>query len=211
MNKFDKNAYIERYNTRLETYGHDIKTLGWGGDNARQFLRFQVSLELENFLNTSKIASVLDVGCGFGDMGGDFMKNNYPNIKYTGVDINSKLIEEGKKKYPELDLRCVDIIEDNFNEKFDLVCESGIFNFKLQSENQSDYIETMINKMYSLSNCGISLDFMSTFVDFQHDGAFHMNEFDAIRLAKKFSKRVVLRNDYLDFEYAIYILKDKND
>ena len=70
MNKFDKNAYIERYNTRLETYGHDIKTLGWGGDKARQFLRFQVSLELENFLNTSKIASVLDVACGFGDMGG---------------------------------------------------------------------------------------------------------------------------------------------
>lgn len=211
MNKFDKHLYIERYNNRLATYGHDIKTLGWGGDKARQFLRFQVCLELENFLNSNKINSILDVGCGFGDMGGEFMKHNYPHIKYTGIDINSKLLEEGKRRYPDLDLRCIDIIEDSFDEKFDLVCESGIFNFKLQNENQLDYIETMINKMYLLSNHGISVDFMSTFVDFQHDGAFHMNELDVIRIAKKFSKRVVLRNDYLDFEYAVYILKDNND
>ena len=213
MNKIDKNLYIQRYNNRLKTYGFDIKTLGWGGDKAKQFLRFQICLELNFFLNKNKnkINSILDVGCGFGCMGGGFMKDNYPHIKYTGIDINPKLIEEGKNKYPELDLRCMDIIEDNFDEKFDLVCESGIFNFKLKSENQIKYIESMIFKMYSLSNYGISVDFMSTFVDFKHDGAFHMNEFDILKIAKQFSKRVVLRNDYLDYEYAVYILKDNHD
>lgn len=208
MNKLDKDLYIERYNNRLKSYGHDIKTLGWGGDKMRQFLRFTICLELESFLNTNKINSILDVGCGFGDMGGEFIKNNYPHIKYTGVDINSELIEEGKKIYPNLDLRCLDIIEDNFEERFDLVCENGIFNFQLQNENQIEYIKTMISKMYSLSNYGVSADFMSSFVDFQHDGAFHMHEFEAMKLAKQFSKRIVLRNDYLDYEYTLYILKD---
>lgn len=211
MNELDRNLYIQRYNSRFSTFGHDIKTLGWGGDKNRQFLRFQISLELENFIGSNKITSVLDVGCGFGDMGGEFMKNNYPHIKYTGIDINPKLIEEGKKKYPNIDLRCLDIIDGNFNEKYDLVCESGIFNFQLKNENQLEYIERMFNKMYELSNYGVSVDFMSTFVDFQHDGAYHTNEFESIKLAKKLSKRVVLRNDYLDYEYALYILKSSND
>lgn len=202
MNTIDKEMYIQRYNDRLKEYGHDIKTLGWGGDKERQFLRFQIAMEL-----SSSIKSVLDVGCGFGDMGGDFLKNHYPHVKYTGIDINSSLIEEGKKKYPDLDIKCLDLLQDNITEKYDLVCESGIFNFKLTKEDQLAYIEKMLTKMFEISNYGISADFMSTFVDYEHDGAFHMNEYEIIKMAKKLSKRFIIRNDYLDYEYDIYILK----
>ena len=144
-------------------------------------------------------------------MGGGFMQANYPHIKYTGIDINSNLIEEGKKKYPKLDLRHQDILEEYFDEKFDIVCESGIFNFKLKNENQLEYIEKMLTKMYSLATYGVCADFMSTFVDFQHEGSYHTDEYQSINIAKKLSKRVILRNDYLDYEYALYVLRDKND
>ena len=92
-----------------------------------------------------------------------------------------------------------------------MVCESGIFNFKLNSENQLEYIKEMLTKMYQLSNKGISADFMSTFVDYQHDGAFHMSEYQLIKIAKNLSKKFILRNDYLDYEYNIYILKDNGN
>ncbi|PID28831.1 MAG: hypothetical protein CSB55_03510 [Candidatus Cloacimonadota bacterium] len=206
MNKIDRKKYTERYNKRFNIYGFDLKTLGWGGDENRQKLRFKIALELENFLQRGKIKSVLDVGCGFGDMG-KYILEKCENISYTGVDINPLLIDEGKKKYPELNLKCLDILDDYFEEKFDLVLENGIFNFKLQGENQLEYIEAMIKKMYSLSCFGVSVDFMSTFTDFQHEGAFHMNEQEALKIAKSLSRRVVLRNDYLDYEYSLYILK----
>ena len=64
----------------------------------------------------------------------------------------------------------------------------------------------MIKKMYAISNYGVSADFLSTFVDYAHEGAFHMNEFDALKIAKKLSKRVLLRNDYLNYEYCVYII-----
>jgi len=210
MNIIDKQNYIKRYNERLKQYGYDIKTLGWGGDKKRQFLRFQIALELANFTN-KEIKSVLDVGCGFGDMGGDFMKKFYPNIKYKGVDINPILIKKGKEKYPFLDIECLDILECNLNEKFDLVLENGIFNYRLEKENNIEYISKMLKKMFELSNVGVSADFMSSFVDFKHPYAFHANEYEIIKIAKKLSKRIILRNDYLNFEYMIYILKDYND
>lgn len=207
MNPKDKEGYINRYNARFERFGYDIKTLGWGGDKSRQNLRFQVAIEIENFLNNgNKITSVLDVGCGFGDMG-VFLKRFYPEIKYTGIDINPSLVSEGLKLYPDLDLRCIDLLENSLEEKFDLVCENGIFNFQLANEQQLEYIDKMVHKMCVHSNIGVSVDFLSTFVDFKHDGAFHMNECDAIRLLKKYSKRIILRNDYLDFEYTCYVFK----
>jgi SAM-dependent methyltransferase len=211
MNELDKKSYIERYNSRFETHGHDIKTLGWGGNKKKQFLRFQTVVELKNFINSNQIKSILDIGCGFGDMGGEFLKLNFPEIKYVGVDINSLLIQEGKVRYPELDLRTLDILEDSFEEKFDIVCESGIFNYKLKNEIQLNYILKMIKKMYSLANYGVSCDFLSTFVDFQHEGAYHMNEYSALEIGKQFSKRIVIRNDYLDYEYCMYIIKDDTD
>lgn len=211
MNEIDKNSYIERYSDRFKVYGHDIKTLGWGGDKKRQFLRFQTALELENFINTNQVESILDIGCGFGDMGGEFLKNNFPEIKYVGIDINPLLIKEGKVRYPELDLRTLDILEDDLEEKFDIVCESGIFNYKLDNEVQLKYIQNMITKMYSLANYGVSCDFLSTFVDFQHEGAYHMNEYTALKIGKQFSKRIIIRNDYLDYEYCMYIIKEIYD
>lgn len=206
MNDHDKLTYINRYNSRYDQFGFDIKTLGWGGDKNRQLLRFQIALEIEHFLNNTPIKSVLDVGCGFGDMG-IYLNSFYPDIKYIGIDINPTLIDEGLKKYPFLDLRCLDVLEHNIDGTFDLVCENGIFNYQLQNEDQLAYIDKMIDKMFSLCNYGISVDFLSTYVDFKHDGAFHMDEFEAIRLLKKQTKRIILRNDYLDFEYTCYALK----
>ena len=112
MNDIDKDMYIQRYNNRLKEHGHDIKTLGWGGDKKRQFLRFKIAMELPD-----SIKSVLDIGCGFGDMGGEFLKKYYPNVKYTGIDINQSLIDEGKNKYPDLNLNCLDILNEDITGK----------------------------------------------------------------------------------------------
>jgi trans-aconitate methyltransferase len=140
-------------------------------------------------------------------MGGLFMKNEYPNLRYTGIDINENLINEGKKLFPDLDLRVGNILDMNI-ENYDLVCASGVFNFELKNENQLKYIQNLVNRFYELSNSIVSVDFLSSYVDFKHDGSYHTKVEDIFEIAKKLSKRVVVRNDYLDFEYCVYIIKD---
>lgn len=204
MNPEDKAKYIERYNDRLKLYGYHLKTLGWGGDRERQVRRFQVHMEMENFF-PRKINSVLDVGCGFGDMG-DYLRIHYPHVKYTGIDINPSLIEEGRKRFPQLDLRVGEVTEMEPG-SYDLVCESGMFNYQLEHQDQVAYIRKTLGQFFPICRIGISVDFMSTFVDFKQKNAFHMDEFEAIKIAKGLSSRILLRNDYLDYEYCLYVFK----
>ena len=51
------------------------------------------------------------------------------------------------------------------------------------------------------------MDFMSTYVDFRRKGSFHASPERVFKIAKKLSKRVVIRHDYLPFEFSVYIYK----
>ena len=62
--------------------------------------------------------------------------------------------------------------------------------------------------MFKISNKGIAMDFMSTYVDFKRKGSFHASPEKIFKIAKTISKRVVIRHDYLPFEFCVYIYKN---
>jgi trans-aconitate methyltransferase len=215
LNNLDKEKYISRYNERLEEFGYDPRSLGWGtGGIERQHIRFRNLLEIKKF-TTNEVSSVLDIGCGFGDCC-EYSKKMNPKIEYTGIDINQSLIDIAKDKYPDGTFFCGDIVEKEFcglisnnrEKEFDIVISSGIFNYKLTNENQYDYICRMLKIMYSLSKIGVAADFLSDQVDFMHDGAFHTN-IDSlyVKTRNKITKKSIFRNDYLDYEFTLYLLK----
>lgn len=215
MNKEDKKKYLNRYNERLKEFGYDPKSLGWGtGGIDRQFVRFKHLLEIEKFASHQAI-SLLDIGCGFGDCY-KFIKQNNLKIKYTGVDINNSLIDVASQKHPEGIFFCGDILEKDFydlisnksQKKYDIVIASGIFNYKLGNENQYDYICGMLESMFSLSRLGVAADFLTDDVDFEHEGAFHTSIQILYSLSRKnITKKSIFRNDYLDYEFILYLLK----
>ncbi len=215
LNKEDKEKYINRYNERLEEFGYDPRSLGWGtGGLERQYIRFSNLLDIKKF-STSEVSSVLDIGCGFGDCC-EYLEQTNPQAIYTGVDINNSLIEIAKKKFPNnnffcgdiLDQKFYDLISNNSKKKFDIVISSGVFNYKLTNENQYDYICRMLEIMFSLSKIGIAADFLTDKVDFMHEGAFHTNiECLYTKTRDKITKKSIFRNDYLDYEFILYLLK----
>ena len=208
MHEHDRTKYIERYNNRWEEFGYDPKTLGWGHGKERQLLRFQKLLEIEKLLDSKKIQSVLDVGCGFGDMGG-FLKGSRPGIKYLGIDINPLLIEEGKKVHPGVNLAEGDVFDMNFEaNQFDLVVESGMFNFKLEKESNLDHIKKYLQYFLDISALGVAADFMTTYVDFSAENNFHLSPEEAYTIAKTLTDDIVLRSDYLKYEFMIYLFKN---
>ena len=86
MQKNEVKKVIERYNKRLKKFGVKPKTLGW--DKERHFLRYHILLSQWTFNNNS----LLDFGCGFGDMY-NYIQENKLNIIYNGYDINNDLIK----------------------------------------------------------------------------------------------------------------------
>lgn len=204
MNNKDKDLYIQRYNKRLNEFGYNASSLGWGGGKERQFLRFKVLTEI----GVEKNDSVLDVGCGFADLFEYLLLNEWQGL-YTGIDINPKLLEVAELTHKNVNVKLIDILKTNEELNADWVICSGIFNAKLQYEDNLNHIKKMIKKMFSIANKGVAVDFLSTFVDFQHTDGYHTSPFDIITFIKKeLNARFVLRYDYLPFEYLIYLKKN---
>lgn len=200
MNPEDQKNWITRYDERLAKFGLSPETLGWGGGKERQHKRFRAAMEFSLF-DKRKIESVLDVGCGFGDFG-VWLAEFRPDVRYTGIDINPALVDTGREHHG-LDLTVGDVssISDH---SYDLVVANGIFNFRMKNENHETYIRNMLSRFMSIARIGIAVDFMSTYVEFRHPGAFHCPETLVVDSIKVRSKRYVIRNDYLDYEFIVY-------
>jgi len=202
MNAKDIDNYIQRYTGRYEQYGYSPETLGWGR-NGRQDVRFSVLGELAI---RDGNASVLDVGCGFGDLYA-FLKSRGWNGQYTGIDLVPVLVEKAKEIYPGISVFQNDI-GDAAVEAADYVIASGIFNAQLDNEPNDTHIEQSLRRMFGLCNKAICVDFLSTYVDFRKDGSWHTDPAWALQRAKEMSKRVVLRHDYMPYEFALIVVRE---
>lgn len=203
LNNFDKNAAIKRYNDRLKEFGYSPKTLGWY--KGKQDLRFDI-LTSQLILNNK---SILDIGCGFGDLN-KTLKQKADNYEYLGIDINENLIKIGKEKYKGKNIKFMtcEFLEENFDEKFDFIIESGIFNYEYKEIDNYTIIESTIVKALELCNEGLAFDFSSDTVDYKYDNCFYANPGKILSIAYKYSRNIILRNDYMPFEFCLFIFKD---
>lgn len=204
MKKKDKIKIINRYEKRLETLGPVPESLGWL--KGRQKLRF---LKLKNIDQFNANDTVLDVGCGFGDLNLFLIENGWKG-NYVGIDIVSALINQAKKKNKNLDFREIDILVDYFEEKFDWVFSSGALTSKTEEENTYDYINKMLIKMFQLCNKGIAINFCSPNVSFESKVNFHPDFGKILAIVSSISKRFSLLHDYMPYEFTVYIYKDDN-
>lgn len=195
MNKM--NEIINKYDERLKQYGYSPKSLGWM--KGKQTLRFKILTEIGNMND----CSVLDVGCGFGDLY-KFLLDNGLKVDYLGLDINPNLINLAKKIYPSANFIIKDVVNLDTKKKFDWIILSGIFEFKMSEE----HMQNIFNKLFSVCNKGIAVNFLSSYVDFKSKDAFHVSPESIFSLCKTLSRRVLLRHDYMPFEFTIYLYKD---
>jgi len=204
MKEIDKSDNIQRYETRLKEYGYDPQTLGWG-KHSKQEVRFSVLGSLALALPKS---SVLDIGCGFANLFA-FLKLNGWKGNYTGVDIVPGLINEAKKNNPDLKLLIGDITNNEFSlDKHDFVIASGVMNTALPSGENEFHIKNMLEHMFKLANKAVCADFMTTNVDFQQPGSWHTDPCWVLKEALAITPRVSLRNDYMPYEFSLFLYKE---
>ncbi|HRJ73902.1 MAG TPA: class I SAM-dependent methyltransferase [Terrimicrobiaceae bacterium] len=202
MNEKDKDAIIKRYQKRLHELGAVPGALG--EPKCRQSFYYH---HLLDFPEAEHLESLMDVGCGYGDLG-RFLQTKGWRGRYVGVDIVPELIDEGRKRYPDFDLRCIDIEENPLVEKFDWAVAIGSLTGRVSELDYYDHLEKMIATMWRHVTKGISFNLFSPFVDFQSPVHYHPNIARVCEIVCLHTRRFVLRNDFMPYEYAIYMYRD---
>ncbi len=197
----DKEAVIKRYGERYRTFGYDPRTLGW--TKGKEKLRYKILLDR---WRVGGCGSVLDVGCGFGDMYAYCMQSGFGRWKYTGVDLVPELIAEGKVRFPDADLRVLDMDLEPLPTGYDVVVASGVFSHILK-DNYA-FIETCFSRFFESSKVGFAANFMSTTADIRPNHLFFANPSLILEIAHRFSKRVCLLHDYMPFEFTVHVFKN---
>ncbi len=173
----------------------------------RQLERF---ISLLTYVKTESF-SILDYGCGLGQMS-NYIKQNFPKANYLGVDIVEDFISENNAKY---DFGRFEIIKDCYDIKnnYDVITAAGVFNlpYVQDKKKHQQIVYDNLSHLFSKTNDVLSVNFMTDEVDFIQDGAFHQNVMDLYNFTKKnLTKRVVVDESYMPYEFTFHFFKDQN-
>ena len=156
---------------------------------------------------------LLDFGCGLGHLC-DHLAERGIDCDYLGVDIVPDFIDSNRTAYPA---RCFELIGDiaDIKGRFDVIVASGVFNLRYLDDAAANeaYVRSRIKQLFELCDDALSLDFMTSHVDFQRDDAFHADPGEMFSFAmREMGRRVVINHCYMPFEFCLTILKpDKID
>lgn len=193
----DKKRIVDLYNRSLEEHGiQSARAVGWSGEFS-QTIRIEILCQAGDMTDRS----VLDVGCGFGDLY-DFLKERYQRVSYQGMDINPAMVEVARAKHPGISFFAMDfgVYE---GQRFDYVLASGAFSFKVP-DYQNLYFG-YIKKMFEL--CTIAAAFNLLNRDYHiDDDTFATYSADEVRdFCSSLTKNFVLRQDYLQHDFTVYL------
>lgn len=135
----NNSEYNQYYNSFKDYDRQEIVAWSTTGSQERNF-----SL-VEKNINSGD--SLLDYGCGIGDLL-KYLEDNGKNLSdYIGLDINNKFIQFAKKSYPDNKFKKITKVED-ITGKWDNVCVIGVFTWFIEKE---DFIN-IIHKLYDVCN-----------------------------------------------------------
>ena len=203
-----KNKHLNKISQLYSKRFNDINLskmnkIGWGNTKSQK-LRFKLLTENFDFKNKT----VLDIGCGFGDLY-SFIENQYSIKlkKYVGIDVCDDFIvynqKRFKKKNNTIFINCE--ANDLKNNNFDYCFISGTFNLKMH--NNYNELKKILNYMYSHSKIACGINLLSTNVDYQNPKDFHYNPSKVIDIVQKISKNFKIRHDYPLYEFTIHLIR----
>jgi SAM-dependent methyltransferase len=214
ISEISKNM-IERYSNRYNKMGYDVKTLGWGNIEQQKF-RFNEALDGIDFTN---IKTVLDIGCGFGDLLAAIIGKGIQLNKYIGWDVNPDLIKEAEKiweghKVPN-EFKVMNIAEANLEDEIaDAGIMLGVLNLNLKEKfDNYAYSELFIRKAFGCVKKLLVVDFLSeknTDTYPKEDFVFYHNPARMLEFAFTLTPNVVLKHNYQPIpqkEFMLYLYK----
>jgi len=202
VNKHVKTKSNEQFDKAAIKYGTASAAVLWGNQQT-QYYRFA---EIIKFVNIDENkTTILDVGCGNGEL---YKYLNFVGYRgrYTGYDINKKLIQIAKGRFKDIEASVTDILSLKTKKRYDYVVTSGLFNLNVGQS--MEWINKFLNKMYELSSEAIVFNMVSSHVNFKEKDIFYVDPSEVLAYCvKHLSPRVTLLHGNLPYNFTVAVFK----
>ena len=184
----DDHHTINHFRGLVDRFGVDIQALGWR-DSRSQTARFEVlasgGLDPE--------ASLLDIGCGQGDLFAWLRENGY-RMDYCGVDLTPEMVSIARTRFPEARFEVADLFDLDASYCADHVIASGIFT--LRQAAPFDYLQAAVTHLYRLAKVSFAFNCLSTHSEQQDEGEYREDPAKVLRFCLTLTPFATLRHDY---------------
>ncbi len=203
MDALGKRELIEFYELHIRRFGMSPEALRWTEKGQRARYEFILSI-----LKRFKPRTVLDFGCGFGDLYRPIIEL-LPEVKYTGIDINHRVVEMAKLRYPEAEFLCMDIEETTFDRSFDITIACGVFNLKVAGLRES--MKDVMKRLFQVTEEVLVMDFL-TACSRHKDVQLNLIEPDELMgfVIKNLSPYAVLFHQIVEDALFLLVFKSRN-
>lgn len=199
MTKPDEKRIANYYNQLVDQYGHDPRACDASAVEALE-VRYRTLSEVCELDERT----VLEVGCGFGDLG-EFLKKKYRNMNYCGVDISERMVEEARKIHPQFTFQRQNVLDVRAEAGFDVVMAQGIF-YLLGDEAEAKMYR-LIKKMFSLCRKATAFSAVSSWSGNKVSTEFYADPVRLVQFCHTLTPRLVLRHDHLPNDVVMYLYK----
>jgi trans-aconitate methyltransferase len=198
MQPKDNERLQKFYKEALAIFGdHDARSVHWSGEEGQR-TRFLVLSQVANLNHQS----VLDVGCGLGDLYKFFIDQKI-DVDYTGIDIIPDFIARTKERFPDGHFECKDITA--VTKTYDVVLASGALSFKVTDSQAYNF--SVIKKMYDVAKTAVAFNMLNRATHVDDDVYATYNPTEVATFCKTFCPRVEIITDYLPQDFTIYLYK----
>ena len=200
MSKIDdiRKHYVHRITP--DRPNHDV--LDWAGPDT-QISRFEVLTRHVDLAGKS----LLDVGCGLGDLA-EFLRRKKIPVQYTGVDVIEEMLARARRAHTRERFLQADIFSESAEndplkgETFDVVFCSGALNLNLG--NNLEFLPWALRRLRGLANEALVVNFLRARGPFCDPVYFYYRPDDVLEILQPIAGqgRVRIIDDYLPNDFT---------
>lgn len=119
---YNGNNYFNKLNFKYKTYFDKIAPARIKQRRAKRYYWNDITKYCNYFVHEDN--SVLEIGCGTGELLNDLKSKNK-----TGIDFSEEMISQARSQFPDLDVRVMAAEELNLNQQFDVIILSNLIGY----------------------------------------------------------------------------------
>jgi len=196
----DRDAIVQRYAKRFETYGVDLKTLDVGQHYDAQHVVHASIGDLHG-------KTLLDIGCGLGHYYA-YLRNRGIMVNYIGYDFMAPFIEVDRERYPEATFEVRDVTNDEIVHEADYAVMCQVFNNRYSDSDNTEVVKSVLRKAFGAVRIGLSVDMLSTYVNYRVPEMHYFSPEEMFAFGETLTPFVRLRHDYAPRHFTLFLYKD---
>lgn len=197
------NTTKQGYQKSFKKYGVNPKSLKWASAKAAKIRYEQIVKDVDFERKT-----ILDVGCGFGDLF-NFIAKQTKNFEYVGIDIVPEFIEAAYNRNRKAEFLVGDYFSNPLSKKFDIVISSGTLNSN--RKNHMDYRKRAIKILFSHTKQILIFNMAGNHPQPENKKNWRIYYADSEKVGQycaTLTKNVVIREDYHPKDFTVLMYKN---